>query len=175
MAIQNKMLADLEREFTSHVVPEHAQAFRQVVTAGLHLMFDDNTHSHMEMVKNPESRKTPEHTIAQGISGLMIMMNNQHGGKMKEDVLINAGLVLMVHAMDFAERSFGIQWDSDNIGVCMTELTNKFFTAIGAKPEQVAEAIKKGRDDIQAEFQKQGVSSAQEYHAKMSAQQKPTQ
>jgi hypothetical protein len=167
MAIENKMLADLERAFTENVHADHAEQFRKVVTAGLHLMFDDQTHSHMDLVKNPESRKDPANTIAKGISGLMIMMNNQHGGQMKEDVLINAGLVLMVHAMDFAERSFGIQWDGDNIGTCMTELTNKFFTAIGADPKQVAQAIKQGHEDITAELQKQGVSTVQEYHSKM--------
>lgn len=86
-----------------------------------------------------------------------------------------AGLVLMVHAMDFAERSFGIQWNDENIGTCMTELTNKFFTVIGAKPEQVAQVIKQGRADIAAEFQKQGVSSAQEYHAKMGTKPQPIQ
>lgn len=175
MAIQNKMLVDLEREFTNNVDQQYTQEFKKVVAAGLHLMFDDKTHNNMDLVKNPESRKNPEHTIAKGVSGLMLLMNNQYGGKMSEIVLVMAGLVLMVHAMDFAERSFGIQWNSDNIGTCMTELTNKFFTAIGATPEQVAEAIKKGRDDIQAEFQKQGVSTVEEYHAKLGNPPQPQQ
>ena len=148
----NPQLKQIEDEISRKVkefAPENYTAFQKAVIAGDKIMFDPKTHQHMELVRNPESRKTPVETVAKGVTGLMWVMYRQSRQTMDLQVMIAAGTVLLMHAIDFAERGMRIQFDAQMIGDAAKTLAYLLMKKLGISPEQLNEAIQKGADEIQ--------------------------
>ena len=145
----NQTLQRIEKEIEAKVPPDKRDGFLRTVIAGEKIMFDEKTHANMELVKNPEARKDPVRTIAQGIAGLMWLMFMQSKQKMPYEVMIFAGTVLMCKAIDFAERGLKIPFDNDMIAQTTKLLAEQLFTKLGITPEQLQEAINKGAQEIQ--------------------------
>lgn len=144
----NPILQKIEQGIESKVPQESKQRFNAVVLAGEKIMFDENTHKNMELVKNPESRKDPVNTISKGVAGLMWLMFQQSKQTIPYDVLIMSAVVLMCKAIDFAERGLDIQFDNKMIADTTKEMGELMFKRLGITPEQLQEAINKGSDEI---------------------------
>ncbi len=151
----NQILTNIESGILAHVSPENKQMLDKAVLAGQKIMFDPQTHANMELVKNPESRKTPVQTLSKGVAGLMWLMYMQSHKSMPPEVVVMAGTILMCKAIDFAERGLGIQFNNDMIAEAMKLLTEQLFTKMGVSPEQLQDAIQKGHNDIQSYHQDQ--------------------
>jgi hypothetical protein len=155
-------LKKIEAEITAKVqehAPQNFAAFKKAVLAGDKIMFDPKTHQNMELVKNPATRSDPVNTIAKGVSGLMWLMYQQSRQTMDLQVMITAGIVLMTHAIDFAERGLGIQFDGKMIGDATQTLAYLIMKRLGISPEQLGEAIQKGAGEIK---QQQGGQQPQQ-------------
>jgi hypothetical protein len=72
---------------------------------------------------------------------------------MKTEVLIMAGTILLTKAIDFAERGYGIQFDNAMIAQSTKILAEALFNKLGISPEQLSEAIQKGKGEIEAHQQ----------------------
>jgi hypothetical protein len=147
----NPQLKQIEAELDAKVkqhAPEQYASFKKTVVAGDKIMFDPKTHQHMELVKNPNSRKNPVNTVANGVSGLMWVMYMQSRKTMRPEVLIMAGTVLLMHAIDFAERGLKIQFTPEMIGQATKTLAYILFKKLGISEDQLAEAIQKGASEI---------------------------
>lgn len=154
--ILEKIIAGIEE----HVKPESKKAYDNTVLAGKKILFDPKTHSHMQLIANPESRKDPVGTISSGIAGLMWIMYRESNSTMKPDVMIMAGITLMCDVMDFAERGLGIQIDNQMVSATTKALTDQMSIKLKITPEQAHEAIMKGRSEIMAYKSKNGGSPA---------------
>jgi hypothetical protein len=147
----NEILTRIKQEIAAKVSPQNKEAFEKAVIAGNKIMFEDeNTHSHLEIVKNPEGvRQNPPQAVAQGVAGLMYVMFMQSKQTMKYEVLIMAGVVLLCEAIDFAERGLGIQFDNKMIATATKILAENLFNKLGITPEILQDAIRKGQSAVQ--------------------------
>lgn len=147
----NPQPQQIEQEIDAKIqqhAPELYEAFKNAVRAGDKIMFDPKTHQNLEMIKNPETRKDPVNTIAKGITGLMWLMYQQSRQQMDLQVMIASGIVLLMHAIDFAERGLKITFDAKMIGDATQTLAYLLMKRLGISPEQLGEAIKTGAGEI---------------------------
>lgn len=145
----NPVLQKIIDDITAKVQPKDQEMYQRTVSAGLHIMFDPSTHQNMQLVQNPETRKHPEQTIAQGVSGLMYMMYIQSKKTLTIEVMSLAGAALMAHAIDFAERSLGLKFSNDMIALTTKLLVEQLFQRLGVGKEQLQQAINEGAAKIQ--------------------------
>jgi len=151
----NPILSNIIAGIEQHVSKEHQNDFKSVVTAGKHTLYDPVTHAHLQLVKNPASRKDPVHTISQGVAGLMWLMFMQSHQKMPVEVLIMAGVVMMCEVYDFAETGLGVQVTPDIVAATGQELAMQLFKKLGISQQQLGEAISHGQAEIQQHQAKQ--------------------
>jgi len=152
----NPLLTKITQDIEAKVAPENLQAYHKAVTAGLTIMFNPKTHQHLELVKNPESRKDPVRTLANGITGLVWLMFQQSKQSMKAEVLVMAAVTLFCHAADFAEQSYGIQLTNEQIAQATRILAENLMKKLGITPAQLQDAINKGGAHIKAQQSLQG-------------------
>ena len=148
----NPILTSIEQEIKAKIekfAPEVKDAYAKVVLAGDKIMFDTKTHQHMELVKNPESRKDPVNTVSSGVTGLMWVMYQQTKRKMDNRVLIMAGTAILMHAIDFAERGLGITFSQEMIAEAAQKLAYNLFKKLGISPEQIDAAVAEGAKQVQ--------------------------
>jgi hypothetical protein len=150
----NPTLIQIEQALLEKTTPENKGAVQKAVLAGEKVMFDEKTHANMEIVKNPEGvKKNPPQAIAMGVAGLSWLLFMQSKKTMKTEVLIMAGTILLTKAIDFAERGYGIKFDNAMIAQSTKILAEALFNKLGISPEQLSEAIQKGRGEIEAQQQ----------------------
>lgn len=148
----NPVLTSIEEEIKQRLIkfaPELQPAYEKVVLAGDKIMFDPKTHQHMELVKNPESRKNPVKTVSAGVTGLMWIMFQQSKQKMDYRVLVMAGTAILMHAIDFAERGMGITFTNDMIAQASQAMSYNLFKKLGITPDQIEQAVSEGAAKIQ--------------------------
>lgn len=148
----NPKLKQIEEQLDAKVkqhLPDQYQAFKNAVMAGDKIMFDPKSHQNLELNKNPASRNDPVNTVAKGVAGLMWILYQQSRESMELEVLIVAGTVLLMHAIDFAERGLGIQFSDQMIADSTKALSYMLFKRLGISEEQLSEAIKQGAAEIQ--------------------------
>lgn len=147
----NPTLEKIEKEIEAKVSPENKEGYQRAVIAGMKLMFDPKTHANMELVKNPRAREQPVETVAAGVAGLMWTMFMQSKRKMPYEVMILAGTTLLAKVIDFAEQGLGIQFDNAMIAQATKLLAENMFRRMGITPQQLTEAIQKGKGEIDAQ------------------------
>jgi len=148
----NETLTRIKQQIAEKVSPQNKEAFEKAVIAGEKIMFEDeNTHSHLEIVKNPAGvRQNPPQAVARGTAGLMWILFMQSKQTMRYEVLIMAGVVMLCEAIDFAERGLGIPFDNKMIAQATKILAESLFNKLGVTPEMLQEAIQKGQQGQQA-------------------------
>ncbi len=144
----NPLLQKIIDGVTEKVIPDNQDEFNRVVLAGKKIMFDPKTHANMELVKNPQSRKDPIGTISKGITGLMWVMYQQSHQSMKPQVMVYAGIVLMCHAFDFAERGLGIKVTPDIVARTTEALAQAILERLGITPDILQQKILEGKQEI---------------------------
>ena len=131
-----------------HVPQSEQQQFQQWCQAGQQILFDPKFHANMTLVKDPASRQNPVPTIAKGTAGLIWMMYKQAGSPKLDTPLVQvmgfSAIVLMCHAIDFAEQSLKIPFTPEMISECTKWLVQHLFEHAGITPEMLQNEINKG-------------------------------
>ena len=147
------ILEQIVQNITAKVPENEKQMFQRWCIAGQKIMFDPKAHQNMTLVKDPESRKVPALTIAKGVSGLIWIMYNQAGKPQLTNDLIQVmgftAIVLMCHAIDFAEQSLKIEFTPQMISECTKWLVQHLFEKAGVGPDQLQAMIDKGAQSDQ--------------------------
>lgn len=145
----NPILQQIEDNITKNVMPDDKKAFENTVEAGKRILFDPKSHQNMELIKNPKSRENPAETISTGVVGLGMVMYSHSGRTLPPGALICACVVLICEVLDFSERGLGIGITNDLVSKTVKLFMEKMFVKLGVQPEQLQEAIMKGKGEIQ--------------------------
>lgn len=141
----NPILAKVQESVVAKVPDDDKEDFYNVIKAGRRILYDPKTHQQLEIVKNPESRKDPVHTIANGIAGLGYILWMQSRKQMPPEVLLPALVMLMCDIMDFSEKAYGLTVSNELVAATTKEFMGQVFTKLGVRPEHLQEAIRQGQ------------------------------
>jgi hypothetical protein len=144
----NQMLMDIEQNIEDKVSKENKSRYAKTVLAAETMLFDPKTHANMELVRNPESQKTPVQTISKGVSGLMWLLYQQSKQTLPAEVLIYAGTTTICKVLDFAERGLKLEITPQIISDTVQRTSERLFEKMGVTPDQLRNAIAQGKKEI---------------------------
>jgi hypothetical protein len=144
----NQMLIDIEQNIEAKVSKENKSRYAKTVLAAETMLFDPKTHANMELVRNPESQKTPVQTISKGVSGLMWLLYQQSKQTLPAEVLIYAGTTTICKVLDFAERGLKLEITPQIISDTVQRTSERLFEKMGVTPDQLRNAIAQGKKEI---------------------------
>jgi hypothetical protein len=144
----NQMLMDIEQNIEAKVSKENKARYNKTVLAAETMLFDPKTHANMELVRNPESQKTPVQTISKGVSGLMWLLYQQSKQTLPAEVLIYAGTTTICKVLDFAERGLKLEITPQIISDTVQRTSERLFEKMGVTPDQLRNAIAQGKKEI---------------------------
>lgn len=144
--IQDKMGRPQGDDLTTEVVtknikmpPELQEAYERVVIAGMKVMFSKE--SHRAMLQEIQRPGPMAERLGKGIAGLMLMLFKESNASMPPNVIIPAGVQLLMEAVDFLRKS-GLEKPTnadigDGIEIMIATILGKF----GVAPEKMAELL----------------------------------
>lgn len=110
------------------------EAYEKIITAGLKVMFDPTTRKDTLSFIN-ESGGEPA-KLAQGVMSVVATLYQQSNGTLPPNLIIPAGIELLVHAADVAKDG-GMEVGNDMLAEAMSELVKQTLQKFGASPEQM--------------------------------------
>src|SRR4030067_1101253 len=135
----NPLLAKTEQGIEATIPPEMKGAYERIVIAGLKVMFDEKTHK--MMLDQLKSSDDIVKNVAEGIAGLMAILYRESKEKMPIPAAIPASFVLMTKALDFAERTMGVEITPDFLAQATQATAEAVLEKLGISKEMVAEAV----------------------------------
>ena len=148
MAMHNPMLQNIEEQIEKNIPADKKEAYKRMTLAAGKMMFSDKGNRNMRLVREPKSRETPVETISEGAIGLTWLLYIQSKKQMPVEVLVPGAMVVACWAMDFAQMSYGINITPQIISAVAKLTYEKMFEKLGVTPDQLREAILKGKAEI---------------------------
>ena len=119
--------------------PEFQEAYERVVIAGMKVMFSKESHKLMldELQKEgPIGQK-----LGMGIAGLMLLLFKESNQTMPPQVIIPAGVELLMQAADFIRNTKMEKITNADIGEAMEVMISTILQKFGVDPEQMGEML----------------------------------
>ena len=138
-ATLNQLAAKVEAKVQS---PLQAQ-LQATIVSGMQIMFSPQTSN---MIRQRFTSGDPMTTIPQSIAQLMAAIYAHSGRKMDIRIAVPAGIIMMCHAIDYAEQSNMIQpMNADQVGQLTQSTTFAILKVFGIGQPQIASAIQKAK------------------------------
>lgn len=141
--IQSQQPADSRDDLTPEKVKEgiqipdqFRQAYERVVAAGMTVMFSkESNKAAVDTIRNGEGPIAQR--LGQGIAGLIGMIVKETRGTIPPQVLIPAGVELLVQAADFLRKSGMEEVNNQVIGDAMDVMVTSVLQAGGLSTEKI--------------------------------------
>lgn len=137
--IQNQMARPDGEELTPESVqqnikmpPELQEAYERVVIAGMKVMFSKDTHR--IMLKEMQKSGPMADRIGKGIAGLMLILFKESNQTMPPQVIIPAGIELLMQSVDFMRKTGMEKITNKDIAGGMQVFMNTIFEKFGVDP-----------------------------------------
>lgn len=130
---------EIREGLRENVPPQMREAYDKLVAAGMKIMFDKSTHKFMKQQMAAEGDMPTK--LADGISSLMVMMLKNSKGAFPQQLIIPAGIELMLHAADFAAQGGGERITADDMGAAIQQFVFKLFEAAGVKSDALIGSV----------------------------------
>ncbi len=132
--------------------------YTKLVQAGSKIIYDQKTFS--QLSEGIAESETPVEDVAKGLVAVLNMMAGKARGTIPHDVLLQAGMTLLLDALDFMEQAGLIQVDNEVLVTATQEFIEALLPTVGLtadKMSQVLEGIKAtmGNPERMAAYQKQ--------------------
>jgi hypothetical protein len=122
-----------------NVPPELQEAYERVVIAGMKVMFDQATHN--LMLKELQKGGPLGQRLGMGVAGLLLLLFKESNETMPPQIIIPAGVELLMQAVDFLRKTEMEQVTNKDIGdgieVMITVVLGKF----GVAPDQLEQML----------------------------------
>lgn len=119
--------------------PELQEAYEKVVVAGMKIMFSKE--SHRLMLKEMQKSGPVADRLGKSIAGLMLIMIKESNNTMPPQVIIPAGLELMMQAVDFMRKTGMQKVTNKDIGDAMQIFINTIFEKFGVDPARFEQMV----------------------------------
>lgn len=130
---------EIRQGLRENVPPSMREAYDKVVDAGMKIMFDKSTHHLMQEQMAAEGAMDDK--LAEGVANLMTMLIQNSSGAFPQQLIIPAGIELLLHAADFAAQGPGEAIDANTMGSAIQKFIFQLFEGSGVNPEQLMAGI----------------------------------
>lgn len=117
------------------------QVYERVVDGGLKLMFSEQTRE--QTLQFMQGEGDPAEKMGEGVAAVMATLFKQSNNTMPPQVVIPAGVELLLHAVDVVKKSGG-QWSQDDTAESMANMVEAIFRQFGTSMDQVAGMMQQG-------------------------------
>jgi polyhydroxyalkanoate synthesis regulator phasin len=144
--IQDKMARPEGDELTPEAVkngiqipPDMQEAYDRVVVAGMKLMFSKETHR--IMLKEMQKQGPLSQRLGRGVAGLMLIMVKESNNTMPPQIIIPAGIELMMQAVDFMKKTDMANPTNEEIGQAMQIMITTIMEKFGVDPAKFEQML----------------------------------
>jgi hypothetical protein len=135
--IANPLLAQTEQVIESKLKPENRADYMKVVVAGLHIALANGPNGYMAKLHDAPD---PIGACAKGAVALVLIMQKEAKGVLPMQAGIPAGLVLMLHGLDFIDHAGIVKIGENELARATTLYTNVLFQKLGITPQMLQSA-----------------------------------
>jgi hypothetical protein len=136
--VMTPLLAKTEAAIEAKVTPENREAHAKIVAAGMKFAFSNATHG--TLVEGLARSKEPVHDVAVGVVGILMILAQKAQGTMPAPAMVSAGMVLVLHGLDYLEKTKGVKIGNKEIDDSTKLFTTTLLPKIGVTPEVMAKA-----------------------------------
>lgn len=144
--IQDKMARPEGDELTPEAVkngiqipPDMQEAYDRVVVAGMKLMFSKETHR--IMLKEMQKQGPLSQRLGRGVAGLMLIMVKESNNTMPPQIIIPAGVELLMQAVDFMKKTDMANPTNEEIGQAMQIMITTILEKFGVDPAKFEQML----------------------------------
>lgn len=135
--------------------PELQEAYERVVIAGMKVMFSKE--SHKFMLKELQREGPMDQRLGKGIAGLMLLLVKESNNTIPPEVIIPAGMKLMMEAVDFMRETGLGQPTNAEIGGGMQIMISTILEKFGIAPDKMEQMLNQySNENIPAAPQQMG-------------------
>ena len=141
------------------VPPELQEAYERVVIGGRKVMFSKE--SHQFMLKEMQGQGPVAQRLGQGIAGLMLLLFKESNETIPPEVIIPAGIELLMQAVDFVRETGMGEITNKDIGDALEIMMRMILEKFGMKPEQCEQVFNQfDNTNVDAAAQQMGAPNA---------------
>tara|TARA_R110000868_G_scaffold99049_2_gene272760 strand:- start:870 stop:1370 length:501 start_codon:yes stop_codon:yes gene_type:complete len=138
-----------------NVPPELQEAYERVVIAGMKVMYSKE--SHRMMLKELQKEGPLDQRLGQGVAGLMLLLFKESNETMPPEVIIPAGVQLLMEAVDFMRNTKLANPTNGDIGNGMQIMITIILEKFGVSPDQMEQMLNQySNENIPAAPQQEG-------------------
>lgn len=121
------------------IPPELQEAYERVVVAGMKVMFSKE--SHKFMLKEMQGQGPVAQRLGQGIAGLMLLLFKESNETMPPEVIIPAGIELLMQAVDFVRKTDMGEVSNKDIGDATEIMIQMILEKFGVDPQRMEQML----------------------------------
>lgn len=135
--------------------PELQEAYDRVVVAGMKVMYSKE--SHRMMLKELQKEGPIDQRLGQGVAGLMLLLFKESNETMPPEVIIPAGVKLLMEAVDFMRNTKLANPTNGDIGNAMQIMIAIILEKFGVAPDKMEQMLNQySNENIPAAPQQMG-------------------
>lgn len=142
--------AAYSQDIQSKIPPEFQEAFQRLVVAGMKFMFSPQSQQMIDDGLQQDQQTPVGELIGQFVAGVMVTMLKQSRGAPPGEMLIPAGVELVIQAAKYVEKAGYRQVTANDLGMAIQTFIYKIVEQFGATGEQFDAVMDKMGSDAQA-------------------------
>lgn len=137
--LNNELLAQTEQALEAKLTPENRADYMKVVVAGLHIALQGGPNGFLAKLHDSAD---PIEDVAKGAVALVLIMKKQAKGIMPMEAMVPAGMTLMLHGLDFIDRT-GTKIAEPELDRATALFMDNMFFRLGITPKMLETATQK--------------------------------
>lgn len=141
------------------VPPGLQEAYERVVIAGMKVMFSKE--SHQFMLKEIQGQGPVAQKLGMGVAGLVLLLFKESNETIPPEVIIPAGVELIMQAVDFVRQTEMGEITNKDIGDAMEIMIQTVLEKFGVNPAQMEQMLNQyDNTNVDAAAQQMGAPNA---------------
>lgn len=145
--MQNQLILKVQANIEKGVKPADRAAYDKIVMAGTKVMYSQQTHK--MLMEGFDDAPDKVKAVAEGMVGLMGMLFKESRNTMPITPMIQAGMTLMLDALDFLEQAGYMQVTEQELGQATKYFMDAVLPKIGITPQMMQQALAKTQGAMQ--------------------------
>jgi len=135
--LKNTLLQQAQAKIEEGVTDR--ERYDKLVKAGTRIIYDEATFK--QLSQGITEAENPIEDVAKGMAAILNMMAHKARGTIPHDVFIQAGMALLLDALDFMEQAGLVTVTSDVLDEATREYIEALLPTVGLTPEKLGAAL----------------------------------